>query len=147
MTDPTLPFDGQPIRVLLAEDNEEDWRKTCDLLKTARLVTFAIDRARGVEDALTRLGTNAYDVCLLEPRQPGGLTFVRAAHHRSFPAPIIILTALTTLVSSYFYLAHGGGVPASSPVPPVGEATWVGVATGRDPSRPRPGSVNCWLVG
>ena len=81
MTDPTLPFDGKPIRVLVIEDSEEDYRRTCDLLNAARLVTFAIDRARSVTDALMRLGSGAYDACLLEPRLPDGqgLELVRAA--------------------------------------------------------------------
>ena len=99
MTDPMLTFDGKPIRVLLIEDSEEDYRRTCDLLDAARLVAFAIDRARSVNDALMRLGSGAYDACLLEPRLPDGqgLELVRAAHDRSFRAPIIILTGSGTL--------------------------------------------------
>ena len=99
MTDPTLPFDGKPIRVLVIEDSEEDYRRTCDLLDAARLVTFAVDRARSVTDALMRVGSGAYDVCLLEPRLPEGqgLELVRAAHDRSFRSPIIILTGSGTL--------------------------------------------------
>jgi PleD family two-component response regulator len=99
MTDPTLPFDGKPIRVLVIEDSEEDYRRTCDLLDAARLVTFAIDRARSVNNASMRVGSSPYDVCLLEPRLPDGqgLELVRAAHDRSFRAPIIILTGSGTL--------------------------------------------------
>jgi diguanylate cyclase len=94
MTDPMLPFDGQPIRVLLVEHAEEDYRRTCDLLAAAGMVTFAIERAQSLDEALMRLGGNACDVCLLEPGQPPGpgLEFVRAAHNRRFRAPIIILT-------------------------------------------------------
>ena len=99
MTDPTLPFDGKPIRVLVIEDSEEDYRRTCDLLDAARLVTFAIDRARSVNNALMRVGSGPYDVCLLEPRLPDGqgLELVRAAQDLSFRAPIIILTGSGTL--------------------------------------------------
>lgn len=99
MTDPMLRFDGKPIRVLLIEDNEEDYRRTCDLLDGARLATFTIDRARSVKEALIRLDSGAHDVCLLEPRLPDGqgLELVRAAQNRGCRAPIIMLTGCGTL--------------------------------------------------
>jgi diguanylate cyclase len=98
MTDPMLPFDGKPVRVLLVEDSEEDCRRTGDLLHCARLVAFAIDRARSVEEALIGLGTGSYDVCLLEPRLAAGpgLELVRAAQNGGFRTPIIILTGSGT---------------------------------------------------
>jgi diguanylate cyclase (GGDEF)-like protein len=94
MTDPILTFERIPIRVLLVEDGEEDYRRTCDLLGAAHLVAFEVDRARSLNEASMRLGAGAYDVCLLEPRLPDGqgLELVRAAQNRSFRAPIIILT-------------------------------------------------------
>ena len=129
MTDPMLPFDGKPIRVLLIEDSEEDYRRTCDLLDAARLVTFAIDRARSVTDALMRLGSGAYDVCLLEPRLPEGqgLELVRAAHNRSFRAPIIILTGSGTLeldveamaLASPIFSTRPGSMPRASSAHPL----------------------------
>ena len=98
MTHPMLPFEGEPIRVLLVEDSEEDYRRTGELLDSARLVAFAIDRARSVEEALIRLATGSYDICLLEPRLTAGpgLELVRAAQNGSFRTPIIILTGYGT---------------------------------------------------
>ena len=98
MTDPILTFERTPIRVLLVEDGDEDYRRTSDLLEAAQLVAFEVDRARSLNEASMRLGSGAYDVCLLEPRLPDGqgLELVRTAHNRSFRAPIIILTGRGT---------------------------------------------------
>jgi diguanylate cyclase (GGDEF)-like protein len=98
MTDPILTFERTPIRVLLVEEGEEDYRRTSDLLGAAQLVAFEVDRARSLNEASMRLGSGAYDVCLLEPRLPDGpgLELVRTAHNRSFRAPIIILTGRGT---------------------------------------------------
>ncbi|MGH6899940.1 MAG: putative bifunctional diguanylate cyclase/phosphodiesterase [Geminicoccaceae bacterium] len=97
--DPIPLFDGAPIRVLLIEDDEEDYRRTCDLLDAARHVTFAIDWAQSVQDAMKRLGTDAYDVVLVDHGLPDGrgLDLVRTAHNRGLRAPIIMLTGCSSL--------------------------------------------------
>jgi diguanylate cyclase (GGDEF)-like protein len=98
-TDPTPLFDGTPLRVLLIDDDDDDCRRTCELLDEARHVTFVVERARGVKDALARIGTGASDVCLLDHDLPDGdgLELVRAAHNRGFQTPIIMLTGDSTL--------------------------------------------------
>lgn len=98
-TDPIRPFDGIPIRVLLIEDDDADYRRTCELLDEARHVTFVIERARGVKDAMARIGTGTHDVCLLDHALPDGdgLELVRAAHNRGFRTPIVMLTGGATL--------------------------------------------------
>jgi PleD family two-component response regulator len=97
--DPTSLFDGTPLRVLLIEDDDDDYRRTCELLDEARHVTFVIDRARVIKDAMTRIGTGTYDVCLLDHGLPDGkgLELVRAAHSRGFQTPIIMLAGGITL--------------------------------------------------
>jgi diguanylate cyclase len=100
MTAAPIPlFDGAPIRVLLVEDDEEDYRRACDLLDAARHVTFALDWARNAQDAMRRLGVHAYDVCLVDHGLPDGkgLDLVRAAHNRGLRAPIIMLTGCGSL--------------------------------------------------
>ena len=88
-----LPFD-EPLRALVVEDNDADYRTTCDLLDAARLVTFTIERVRTVAEALPRLNSGACDVCLLEPAPPDGpgVELLRTAQNRDCRAPIIVLT-------------------------------------------------------
>lgn len=88
-----------PTRVLLVEDSDQDYRRTCDLLDAARHVTFTIDWARSVKDATMRLGAGGYDVCLVDHGLPDGegLNLVQAARNRGFRAPIIMLTGCGTL--------------------------------------------------
>jgi diguanylate cyclase (GGDEF)-like protein len=107
--DPIRPFNGVPIRLLLIEDSEEDYRRTCALLDAARHVTFAIEWARSAKDALMRLGAGAYDVCLVDQNLPGGeeLEFVRAAHDRGFRTPTIMLTGCSTLEFDFEAMALG----------------------------------------
>ena len=99
MVDPIAPYDGAPVRVLLIEDDDEDYRRTCDLLDAVRHATFVIERARSVEDAMARLESGAHDVCLVDQDLPDGegLRLVRIAHHRGVRAPIIMLTGCGTL--------------------------------------------------
>jgi diguanylate cyclase (GGDEF)-like protein len=100
MTADLIPlFDGAPVRILLIEDNDEDYRRTCDLLDAARHVTFTIDWAQTVQDAMARLVVDAYDVCLVDHGLPDGkgLDLVRAAHNRDLRAPIIMLTGCSSL--------------------------------------------------
>ena len=99
MADPIQLFDGAPIRMLLIEDDDDDYRRTCDLLDAARHVTFVIDWARGVKDAALRLGSGTYDVCLVDHGLPDGrgLDLVHAARDRGVDAPIVMLTGCSTL--------------------------------------------------
>jgi diguanylate cyclase (GGDEF)-like protein len=99
MADPIQLFDGAPIRMLLVEDDEDDYRRACDLLDAARHVTFVIDWARNVKDATLRLGSGTYDVCLVDHGLPDGrgLDLVHAAQDRGVHAPIVMLTGYGTL--------------------------------------------------
>ena len=108
-TDPIRPFDGIPIRLLLIEDSEEDYRRACALLDAARHVTFTIEWAQSAKDALMRLGTDAYDVCLVDQGLPDGegLELVRAAHDRGFRTPILMLTGCSTLALDFEAMALG----------------------------------------
>jgi diguanylate cyclase len=92
--DPIPLSDDAPIRVLLIEDDEKDYQRICDLLDAARHVTFAVDWAQSVEDAMKRLGIDACDVWLVDHGLPDGkgLDVVRAAHDRGLRAPIVMLT-------------------------------------------------------
>jgi diguanylate cyclase len=98
-TDPLSLLDDAPVRLLLIEDDGTDYGRTCELLDAARHLTFAIDWARSVQDAMPRLGADAYDICLLDHGLPDGrgLDLVRAAQNRGLRAPIIMLTGCSSL--------------------------------------------------
>jgi diguanylate cyclase (GGDEF)-like protein len=98
-TDPITPFDAAPIRLLLIEDSEEDYRRACALLDAARHVSFVIEWAQSAKDALMRLGAGVFDVCLVDQGLPdgAGLELVRAAHDRGFRTPVVMLTGCSTL--------------------------------------------------
>ena len=108
-TDPTRPFDGIPIRVLLVDDSEENYRRTCALLDAARHVTFVIEWAQSAGDAMVQLGGGAYDVCLIDQRLPDGegLELVRAARDRGSRMPIVMLTGCNTLELDFEAMALG----------------------------------------
>ena len=108
-SDPIRPLNGAPIRVLLIENSEEDYRRICDLLDAARHVTFAVEWAQSAKDALMRLGAGPYDVCLVDQGLPDGeeLEFVRAAHDRGFRTPTIMLTGCSTLEFDFQAMALG----------------------------------------
>jgi diguanylate cyclase (GGDEF)-like protein len=108
-TAPIRPFDDTPIRLLLVEDGEEDYRRACELLNAARHATFVLERARGVGEALMCLGAGAYDVCVVEQRLPDGegLELVRAAHDRGLRTPVVMLTGCSTLELDFAAMALG----------------------------------------
>jgi diguanylate cyclase len=105
--DPTVRRYADPV--LLVEDSEEDYRRTCELLDAARHVIFVIERARSARDAMMRLGAGAYDVCVVDQRLPDGegLELVRAAHDRGFRTPMIMLTGCSTLELDFAAMALG----------------------------------------
>jgi diguanylate cyclase (GGDEF)-like protein len=91
--------EGGPVRILLIEAAEQDYRQTRDLLDAAPHVRFAIERAGDLQTAMARLRCAAFDVCIIDPALPDGdgLELVRAAHDRGTRAPIIMLSRSAAL--------------------------------------------------
>jgi two-component system, cell cycle sensor histidine kinase and response regulator CckA len=84
---------GGPIRVLLVEDDEDDYRLTRKVLSGSRLATFDVTWVRNYDTALEQLRT-PYDVCLLDYRLGAhtGLEVIEAAIADGSHVPIILLT-------------------------------------------------------
>ncbi len=82
------------IRVLLIEDDEDDYLLTREMLEEAPFVRYRIDWATGFEKGLDLLRSNSYDVCLIDFRlgRYDGLDLLRAAVSRGVQTPMIILT-------------------------------------------------------
>lgn len=84
------------LRVLLAEDDEEDYMITGDLLREIPGIRFSLDWAPSYEKALEAIECNRYDLCLLDYHlgPADGLQLFNAALTHGCTAPIIFLTGL-----------------------------------------------------
>ena len=81
------------IRVLLVEDDEEDYVLTRKLLKDNTTTTFEVTWAQTYEEGLAEL-EHTHDVCLVDYRlgPHDGLELLHAAQERGVAAPVILLT-------------------------------------------------------
>lgn len=81
-------------RILLIEDDEDDFILTQDLLQEVYGAEFKMDWVRTWQHALTGLSEQSHDIYLLDYRlgQSNGLDLVAEAQLRGFTAPIILLT-------------------------------------------------------
>ncbi len=83
-----------PIRVLLVDDDEDDYLITSGLLSGIEKASYNLDWVSTYEEALKVIGYNRHDVYLIDYRlgAHSGLDLVRKAAQNSCPAPIILLT-------------------------------------------------------
>src|SRR6185436_9550234 len=86
--------DRQVIRVLLVEDDEEDYFITRDLLSEVKTPRFVVEWKRTFDDGLAAMQNNQGDVCLIDYRlgSHDGLELLKAAKAAGAEAPIIWLT-------------------------------------------------------
>ncbi len=82
------------IRVLLVEDDEDDYILTRDLLSEIRGQRFALEWAPTFERGLQQLLLNQHDVALADYRlgAQNGVDLLRAALERGCQCPVILLT-------------------------------------------------------
>ncbi len=82
------------LRVLLIEDDEDDFVFTRDLLSEIDAGRFELEWAQTYEQGLARVLRNHFDVCLLDFRLGArtGLDLLREARRGSGGAPIILMT-------------------------------------------------------
>ena len=84
----------RPIRVLLVEDDEDDYIMTRDLLSEIEGKTFALEWAATYEASLEAMSATTYDICLVDYRlgAKSGLDLLQEALRQGDHAPIIMLT-------------------------------------------------------
>jgi PAS domain S-box-containing protein len=89
-----IGMNGQPIRVLLVDDDAEDAMLTQRLLQGAAIGQYEVDWRDGFDSGLIAMGTTDYDVMLLDFTLSGenGLDLLRAARDRGTRSPAILLT-------------------------------------------------------
>src|SRR5436853_451636 len=84
----------RPIRVLLVDDDEDDYALARDLLAEADREHYALSWEPDFDRALSALCGSGYDVCLLDYRlgKHSGLDLLRRAVAGGAKAPFLILT-------------------------------------------------------
>ncbi len=93
--DPSVPDpDIRPLRVLIADDDEDDYILTRDLLLRIGRPRFQLDWTPTYEGALEAIELNQHDVYLFDYHlgHSDGLELLREAMARGCKAPIILLT-------------------------------------------------------
>jgi two-component system sensor histidine kinase/response regulator len=87
-------MDTCPVRVLLVDDDEDDYVITRDLLADIQGSRFALEWVATYEAALETIGRKQHDVCLVDYRlgERNGLEFLREALGYGSKAPMILLT-------------------------------------------------------
>jgi diguanylate cyclase (GGDEF)-like protein/PAS domain S-box-containing protein len=86
--------DARAVRILLVEDDEDDFVLTRDLLGESRRTRFELDWVASFDDALGALTRNGHDVALIDYRlgEHDGLELLHHARDRGVTAPLILLT-------------------------------------------------------
>ncbi len=84
----------QPIRVLMVEDDEDDFIIARDLFGEIEGIYYAVDWVANADDALRLLNERRHDVYLIDYRlgPSNGLDLVKRASEMRLHAPVIMLT-------------------------------------------------------
>jgi len=87
-------IEAELVRVLLVEDDEDDFIITRDLFSEMAGRRFRLDWARTVTEGLETMALNRHDVCLVDYQlgAQNGIELLRAALEAGCQAPIILLT-------------------------------------------------------
>ncbi|HEX2060568.1 MAG TPA: EAL domain-containing protein, partial [Thermoanaerobaculia bacterium] len=82
------------MRLLLVEDDEDDFVLTRELLAEAKRTRFEIDWISTFDEALRALAGSTHDLCLIDYRlgEHDGLELLRHARELGVTAPMILLT-------------------------------------------------------
>ncbi|MBD2014651.1 response regulator [Microcoleus sp. FACHB-53] len=87
-------MDNHPVRVLLVDDDEDDYILTRDLLSESQGTRFQVEWASDWDCALDMMGENQHDIYLLDYRlgEHNGLQLLQQAVAQGCRAPMILLT-------------------------------------------------------
>src|SRR5215467_6701463 len=82
------------VKVLLVEDDEDDYIITRDLFSDMAGRRFTLDWIKNYGQGLNTMTLNQHDVCLVDYRlgAQNGIDLLRAALERGCQAPVILLT-------------------------------------------------------
>jgi len=84
----------RPLRLLLVEDDEDDYLITRDLLNESRQLNFRLDWISDYREALSAIERQAHDLYLIDYRlgAENGIDLIAHAQSLGVTAPIILLT-------------------------------------------------------
>jgi diguanylate cyclase (GGDEF)-like protein len=84
----------ESIKVLVVDDNQEDFEIVRELLSSTHNQSFKLDWSSNVQDALRILGLGEHHVCLLDYRlgQDLGLNLIEKSQQMGSQIPFILLT-------------------------------------------------------
>ncbi|HEY9833658.1 MAG TPA: response regulator [Stenomitos sp.] len=87
-------MDNHPVRVLLVDDDEDDYILTRDLLSESQGIRFEVEWVSDWDCALEVMGQNQHDIYLLDYRlgEQNGLQLLQQAVAQGCRAPMILLT-------------------------------------------------------
>src|SRR6185295_14379210 len=85
---------GEPLKVLLVEDDEDDYILTQSLFSEMQGRRCQVEWLKTFSTGLEAMARNQHDVCLVDYRlgAENGITLLRTAIERGCQAPIILLT-------------------------------------------------------
>jgi signal transduction histidine kinase len=91
-----MEMEDQVINILLVEDDEDDYVIIRDVLSEIEGQEFQLDWVSTYQEAIVKIRSNHYDVCLMDYRlgEGDGIQLTRGFLQRGFHAPIILLTGL-----------------------------------------------------
>ena len=86
--------DARPVRLLLVEDDEDDYVLTRALLSDSRRTTFELEWISSFDEARQAIAGDGWDVCLVDYRlgEHDGLELLRHARDLGVTRPMILLT-------------------------------------------------------
>jgi two-component system CheB/CheR fusion protein len=86
----------EPVRVLLVDDDEDDYLLTCQLFREAAGNGYRVEWVSDYGAAVRALGDGRYDLCLLDYHlgARNGLELLREAAGRGSHVPVILLTGV-----------------------------------------------------
>src|SRR3990167_10360098 len=84
----------EKMKILLVDDDEEDYIITKDILSEAKGVRFDLRWENTYKNALSILSENQFDICLFDYNlgEKTGLELLQEAVKKGYKGPIIILT-------------------------------------------------------
>jgi FixJ family two-component response regulator len=87
-------MDDNPIRVLLVEDDEDDYFLARDLLSEVKNGGYSLERVATYDDGLEAMRQNRHDIYLLDYRldRRTGVELLREAAAQGCRGPVILLT-------------------------------------------------------
>ena len=89
-------MEDRPVKVLLVEDDEDDYIITREYLGQISSRTYQLDHAADYESARAAMALNQHDIYLIDYRlgPHNGMELLREAVAKDCAAPIILLTGL-----------------------------------------------------